>query len=234
MVLSCLIVDDEPHAVLLLQSYIERLPYLKLEKACYDGVEALGYLRDHTVDVIFLDINLPLLSGLELTGVLPKTSKIIFTTAYSEYAVESYEKSAVDYLLKPITFVRFTTAVEKVMEAWQTTSNSAPSVETDQWLFIKSGVELVRLSFDDIVFIKGEREYISLHTEQANHLIYKRMKEIEEQLPPYFMRVHQSYIVNMQKIKRMVQYKVEMGKDWIPVSQPYRSALLKAIERRLI
>ncbi|MBT28553.1 MAG: DNA-binding response regulator [Thalassobius sp.] len=236
MKLKCLIVDDEPNAVLLLESYIKRLPYLSLQKSCYNGIEALDFLKNNSVDLILLDINMPMLNGMDLSSIISDRLGIIFTTAYSEYAVESYEKNAIDYLLKPITFVRFTSAIQK---AFSLLSSEKPQVdhstsENIDWLYIKSGTEFIRIEFDDILYVKGEREYISIQTKSQKHLIYKRMKEIETQLPSNFFRVHQSFIVNLTKIDKVIQNNISIGKAHIPISQSYKAAFLKRIEKYLL
>ncbi|UZR96530.1 LytR/AlgR family response regulator transcription factor [Chondrinema litorale] len=232
MKLKCLIVDDEPNAVLLLESYIKRLPYLSLQKSCYNGIEVLDFLKNNAVDLILLDINMPMLNGMDLSSTISDQVGIIFTTAYSEYAVESYERNAIDYLLKPITFVRFQKALSLLnTEKPQINQTTSESVD---WLYIKSGTEFIRIEFDDILFVKGEREYISIHTISKKHLIYKRMKEIENQLPSNFCRVHQSFIVNLTKIDKVIQNNITIGKAHIPISQSYKAAFLKRIEKYLL
>lgn len=229
--LKCVIVDDEPNAVALLEKYVARFKELQLLGSCYDGLEALNLLRCHQADVVFLDINMPEISGIELVKMLPPRQKVVFTTAYSDYAVESYEYNAVDYLLKPITFARFTAAVQKLLEVAQT--NPLPKEET-QWLVVKTGTELLRLNPRDIRLIKGEREYVSIHIGNQKHLVYKRMKELAEQLSGQFVRVHHSYIVNTNKIEKVVDNKVMIDGEVVPISQSYRSSVLEVLKGKTI
>ena len=226
--IKCIIVDDEPNAVALLEKYIARFDELALVGSCYDGVEALSLLRNHTIDVVFLDINMPEINGMELAKMLSPNQRVVFTTAYSEYAVESYEYKALDYLLKPITFVRFTAAVQKILE---TAQESISPKSKPNWLLIKSGTELLRLNPKDIRWIKGEREYVSIHIDGKKHLVYKRMKELISELPHTFVRVHHSYIVNVEKIEKIIDHKVFVEGEAIPISQTYRSEFMKMINK---
>ena len=193
MSLSCIIVDDEPNAVNLLEVLIGDTTNWQLLAKCYNGLEAIAFLKKHPVDFIFLDINMPHLSGMELAGLLPAQTSIVFTTAYSEHAAESYAYPTIDYLLKPITLKRFLSATHKI-EAYFNKSISVEKADdpkqAQEYFFVKSGKVLRKLLLEDILYFEGEKEYVRLVSRQEQLLIYRRLKDIEEQLPLPFMRVH--------------------------------------------
>jgi two-component system, LytTR family, response regulator len=232
MKIRCLIVDDEPYAVDLLAEYISQVSHLSLEKKCYHALEVLDFLKDNKAELIFLDINMPQLSGMQLTALLPAGQLFIFTTAYSEFAVESYEKNAVDYLLKPITFDRFIKAVQKGEQLLRGQSNSTSLVE--QPLFLKTGKTIVQLQYNDVWFVEGLKDYVLFHTRQGKHVVYKRMKELEETLPPQFSRVHNSYIINRDHIQRIEENHIWINDSRIPVSEKYRAAFFEKVNYRLL
>jgi two-component system LytT family response regulator len=182
--MRCLLIDDEPLAINLLENYIQNVPFLTLAGKCYDGVEALTFLQQNEVDLIFLDINMPQLTGMELANILPKHAKIIFTTAYTEFAVESYEKNAVDYLLKPIRFERFLKAVMKVKET--PPSMTMPPVPEPAPVFVKSGKQTVRIDFQELDYLEGAKDYVIFHKGKQRTLVHTRMKELEKILPSFY------------------------------------------------
>lgn len=231
MKIRCLIVDDEPYAVDLLAEYIGQVPHLSLEKKCYNALEALDFFKNNKADLVFLDINMPQLSGMQLTALLPPGQLFIFTTAYSEFAVESYEKNAVDYLLKPITLDRFIKAVQKAEQLLRTPAVSSPSAEP---LFLKTGKTIVQLQYQDVLFVEGLKDYVVFHTRQAKHVVYKRMKELEESLPAQFSRVHNSYIINRNHMQKIEENHVCINDNRIPVSEKYRSAFFEKVNYRLL
>jgi two-component system LytT family response regulator len=234
MKINCLVIDDEPYAVNLLEEYISQVPYLHLLHKCYNALEALDYLKQTRPDLIFLDINMPHLSGMQLATLLPSNQPFIFTTAYSEFAVDSYEKNAVDYLLKPITFERFLRAVNKVSALCTATDNQAAAQPLTQKLFLKTGKAIVQLEYDDVLLIEGLKDYVVFHTKDARHVVYKRMKDLEETLPDNFSRVHLSYIVNRHHIRRIEDNHVFIGNERIPVSEKYREVFLSRINKGLL
>jgi two-component system, LytTR family, response regulator len=233
MSISCIVIDDEPNAVQLLQDYIAKTPGLQLTGSFYDGVDALAFLRQkNTVDIIFTDINMPLLSGMELAGLLPRTQKFIFTTAYSEHALSSFSYYVVDYLLKPISFARFTQAVTKIQQSMQ-----APPPETGReadFIFVKSGKQFIKIVLADILYISGAKEYINIHTAKENLLVYKRMKEMEGILPAYFTRVHHSYIINTNYLEKVEPAQVVVAQTAIPVSEGYKNNLQAVLNNRVL
>lgn len=232
MKIRCLIVDDEPYAVNLLAEYVTQVSWLSLEHKCYNALEALDYLKGHTADLVFLDINMPQLSGMQLTALLPLGQLFIFTTAYSEFAVESYEKNAVDYLLKPITFDRFLKAVNRAAQLLQ--SPAGKQTPTGHKLFLKTGKTIVQLQYHDVIFIEGLKDYVVFHTAQGKHVVYKRMKELEETLPAQFSRVHNSYIVNHDHIRKIEDNHVCIGDNRVPVSEKYRTGFFEKVNHRLL
>ncbi|MEO8172106.1 MAG: LytTR family DNA-binding domain-containing protein [Sediminibacterium sp.] len=235
--ITCMIVEDEPHAMQLLEDYIGKIPFMQLETKCYDAMAAVSFLRDHKVDVIFLDINMPLVTGIELAAMIPKEQKIIFTTAYSEYALDSFEYHVVDYLLKPITFKRFMQAINKLQSFMQAESNGGEFVETavtQDYLFVKSGKQVHKIEYTDIYYFEALKEYIAIHTEKEKILVYKRMKEVAESLPPKFVRIHNSYIVNIQHIKNIGSNLVLIQGQRLPVSNSYRELFQQRISARML
>ena len=229
--MTCMIVDDEPLAVQLLESHIRQAGNLQLLHTCYHALEAHQVLKRRPVDLLFLDINMPRLSGMELVSLLSPGQKIIFTTAYSEYAVQSYEKDAVDYLLKPISFERFMKAVDKA-EKWMQQPAARDTATAS--VFLKSGRTLVNIQFDSVLFIEGLKDYVAFHTLEEKIVVYKRMKELEESLPPYFVRVHNSYFVNTRQISRVEDNQVVIASRQIPVSEKYREPFLQKIRTGLL
>ncbi|TSJ44470.1 response regulator transcription factor [Mucilaginibacter corticis] len=231
MKLSCMIIDDEPNAVKLLQVLIEEQTRWACAATCYNAAEAHSFLKEHQVDFIFLDINMPKLTGMELAGLLPSSTRIVFTTAYSEYAAESFNFQTIDYLLKPITLKRFLQAVGKI-EGYFTTQISNPVKEPEQ-LFFKSGKTLKRVSLASILYFEGEQEYVRVVTPDDQFLIYRRLKDVQEQLPDNFIRVHNSYIVNTAHMQKIQDNHVYIGDKQIPVSEKFREWLMRVIGQRL-
>ncbi|WP_315821854.1 LytTR family DNA-binding domain-containing protein [Paraflavitalea speifideaquila] len=235
MTINCLVIDDEPYAVNLLEEYIHQVPYLQLMHKCYNALEALNYLKQGRPDLIFLDINMPHLSGMQVATLLPADQPFIFTTAYAEFAVDSYEKNAIDYLLKPITFERFLRAVNKVakLSTAPATLSSGTTAGT-QKLFLKTGKAIVQVDYDDVLLIEGLKDYVVFHTKEGKHVVYKRMKDLEETLPANFSRVHLSYIINRHHIRRIEDNHVFIGAERIPVSEKYREVFLSRINKGLL
>jgi len=233
MKFKCLIVDDEPLAVSLMENHIEHVPFLTLTGKCFNAMEAIAFLEKNEVDLIFMDIEMPYLTGMQLKSFLPEKQKVIFTTAYSEFAIESYEKNAFDYLLKPITFERFLKSVKRL----QTNTSDKVSVisaPAESHIFVKSGREIIKLEYDDIHYIEGLKDYVSLVTEAEKVVTYKLMRELEQSLPANFARVHLSYIINCNKIKRISDNQVILNEKSIPISEKYRDAFLQKVSGRML
>jgi two-component system, LytTR family, response regulator len=235
MNLTCIIVDDEPNAVSLLEVLIGQTTSWVLLAKCYNGLEAMAYLKHNRVDFIFLDITMPHLSGIELAGLLPPETKIVFTTAYAEYAAESYGYATIDYLLKPITLKRFLAAVQKVEAAFaQSRPAAVHTFKSDsEYFFVKSGKTLQKISLKEVLYFEGEKEYVRLVTPVDDLLIYRRLKDIDEQLEPPFVRVHNSYIVNTELIDKVQDNHIYIGAKQIPISDKYREQLMEIIRKRM-
>ncbi|MGY4535845.1 two-component system LytT family response regulator [Mucilaginibacter sp. UYNi724] len=235
MNLRCIIIDDEPNAVNLLEVLIGQTTQWQLLGKCYNALEAMNFLKKHTVDFIFLDINMPHLTGMELAGLLPKETKIIFTTAYAEHAAESYAFQTIDYLLKPITLKRFVTATQKIEAAFakQPVVEKAESKADEGYFFVKSGKTLRKILLDEVLYFEGEKEYVRLVTGNEELLIYRRLKDIEEQLSTPFVRVHNSYIVNTKLLSKIQDNHIYIGDKQIPVSEKFRDGFMGLIRKRL-
>lgn len=235
--ITCLIVDDEPNAVQLLEDHIRKVPFLQLKAKCYDAFEVLEFLKSDTVQLIFMDINMPQLSGMDLAAMLPKDQHIIFSTAYANYALEGYEYNAVDYLLKPVTFKRFMQAVTKAQSLFAQPRQEAVVKEIPAhagYIFVKSGKQLIKVEYDKVLYLEALKEYVNIVTADSKMMIYKRMKELEEQLPANFIRIHNSYIVNIDHIQHIADNQVVIGKAKLPVSTSYREAFLQLVNKRLL
>lgn len=235
--INCLIVEDEPLARNLLAEYVRKVPYLHLAAACPNAMAAMDALRQHPADLLFLDIQMPEITGITLFKILPQKPLVIFTTAYSEYALEGFELDAVDYLLKPISFERFLKAVEKAASRlWAQPDASTVSPATapqNSFVFVKDGNKLIKVFLDDILYIEGLKDYVTLHTRQQKITSLQRMKNLEDQLPSdRFIRIHNSYIVNVKAIDAVHKNEVQIGATLLPVSDTYRKFFREFIERR--
>ncbi|MTI32101.1 LytR/AlgR family response regulator transcription factor [Xanthovirga aplysinae] len=237
--LRCLIVDDEPYARQLLEEYVNKLPFLQLQGSCINAFEAMKVLQGQPVDLLLLDINMPEISGITLLRTLPKPPKVIFTTAFSDYAVEGFELDAVDYLLKPITFDRFLRAINKAsthLESMPLTDTSSSSKVSDQeHIFLREGSRFIKLNLNDILFIEGMKDYASIHTKQGKIVCLQRLKNLEEQLPSFdFIRIHNSYIISMQNVSAVYRHKVDIGDKTISVGETYRQRFLSYLRTHSI
>ncbi len=221
MSLSCIIVDDEPLAVKLLESFVNKTPDLELLGSYTDSVEAINAVRNLQPNLLFLDIQMPDLNGMQLAHMLPESTKVIFTTAFKEYAFESYEVSAIDFLLKPIRYNKFIAAVEKARRTITANSNKTS-------MFIRVDGELRQISFDSILFVEGMKDYVRFHLEGERIPLttHMTMKAVEDVLPTdTFMRINRSYIVRLDKIRTVDRNLcVYIGEEIIRVTEAYREA----------
>ncbi|MDB5003338.1 MAG: yehT 1 [Mucilaginibacter sp.] len=235
MSLSCIIIDDEPNAVNLLEILITQNTKWSLLTKCYNALEAMAFLKDNQPDFVFLDINMPQLSGMELASLLSKDIKIVFTTAYSEYAAESYTFQTIDYLLKPITLKRFLAAMQKIEGYFTNPETSAKTAAaiSDDYFFVKSGKVLRKILLAEIQYFEGEKEYVRLVTPAEQILIYRRLKDIEEQLQPPFVRVHNSYIVNTKQINKIQDNHIYISDKQIPISEKFKDGFMQVIQQRI-
>jgi two-component system LytT family response regulator len=236
--IKCIAIDDEPHALRQLSEYIEVVPFLSLEKAFESAIEACIFLKENTVDLVFVDISMPDLNGIDFAKSLSKQIKIIFITAHSEFAYEGFQIDAADYLLKPISFTDFLRSVNKVNERYFRQNSSLPEIhQSRDYLFIKSEYRIIRINFKDIKYIESKREYVKIYLE-GNEPIKSlmSMKKMEETLPEnIFMRVHRSFIVNLDKITIVERNRIVFdNKVYIPISENYGEKFLKYMEKGFI
>jgi two-component system LytT family response regulator len=234
MNLSCVIIDDEPNAVNLLEILVLQNTKWQVLGKCYDAIEAMAFLKEHTPDFIFLDINMPQLTGMELAGLLSHETRIVFTTAYSEHAAESYTFQTIDYLLKPITLKRFLSAMQKI-EHYFSRRNTADKIPStgQEYFFVKSGKELRKILLEEIQYFEGEKEYVRVVTTNSQMLIYRRLKDIDEQLSAPFVRVHNSYIVNTKQLNKIQDNHIYIADKKIPISEKFKDNLTALIQQRI-
>lgn len=226
MKLHCLIVDDEPPAHKVLENYIDKIDTLILSGNCYSASEAINFLHENPIDIIFLDIEMPELSGLEMLNTLTNPPSVILTTAYSQFALKGYDLGVNDYLLKPIRFERFLKSVNRLIKL-KTTSNVA------QFLFIKSDGKLHKINFTDIQFVEGYGNFVKIHTMDKVLLTAETMTEMQIRLPEsVFLRVHKSYFINKEKINKIDGNQVFIGNQIIPIGSSYRQDVFKILNIR--
>ncbi len=227
MILSCAIIDDEPLATDLLASYVKKTANLTLRGAYNSAISAMGELRDNPVDILFLDIHMPELNGLELARLVPKETKIIITTAFDQYAVDGYKANVFDYMLKPISYEMFLDAVQKVETVIMTTKKQ-DLFTNDRFIYVKSDYKLVQIHLDDILYIEGLKDYVKIYLEGNKKGVMSliNMKRIDEFLPhPEFLRVHRSYIVHMNKVKLVDRARIVFSEEYIPISESYKDVV---------
>lgn len=229
--IRCIIVDDEPLAVTLIADYVKKTEGLELVLTTTQVLDALHAVQQGKADLLFLDIQMPDLSGIQFMKIIRNTCKVILTTAYAEYALEGYEHDVVDYLLKPVTFERFMVAIQKAKERLQAaalaTAAPSPLLEKRDHLFIKTEYRVQKINLDDIFFIEALRDYIGIHTTSGKILSLESMRNMESVLPPaQFIRIHKSYIINRQKIDYLERGKVVIGEHYLPVGDTYREKFM--------
>jgi two-component system LytT family response regulator len=232
-IINCLVADDEPFARLGMAELIKKIPFFKLVGIAKDAFEVIGYLNTEEVHLLFLDIQMPKLTGIELLRTLKDPPKVIFTTAYSKYAVDGYELDILDYLLKPVTWERFLKAANKAKEYFDLDNHPANtrSKEVDNiFFFIKTNKKLEKIFFDEILFIEAMLNYVIIHTAGGKIITYSSIKKILDELPVTgFLKVHKSYIVSLSKITTVDGNRVRIQQQHIPVSRPHKDKLRKAI-----
>lgn len=236
MTLNCAIVDDEPLAVELLVSYVAKIPFMNLAGKYSNAIDAMKGLSEHPVDVIFLDIQMPDLNGLELSKMLPETTRIVFTTAFQQYAVDSYRLNALDFLMKPISYVDFLEACSKALQWFKLTHHSEETAKQEEMksIFVKSEYKLLQIDLDKIKYIEGLKDYVKIYTEDSPHPILSlmNMKAMEQMLPSSrFIRVHRSFIVQKSKIREIDRNRIVFGDVYIPIGDSYKQAFLDFIQK---
>ena len=236
MSIRCLAIDDEPLALDKLKKYIERIPYLELVASCACASDAMQVMAENTVDAIFLDINMPDINGVDFVKGLADPPMIVFITAYSKHAVESYRLRAVDYLLKPYSFVDFQKAAELIQGRFLARQNGNVSRQDDDFIFLKVDYRYVRVKFSDIVYIEGMNEYLKVHTVSGDHLlVHTTFKQLNGYLPEYFLQVHRSYVVNVKRIIEVERSVILLeGNKHISVSDSNKDAFMSYINQHAV
>ena len=233
---NVIIVDDEYLARKLLQDYVSKVESLQLVATCSNAFEAMEALANNTVDIMLLDIQMPDLTGMELVKGLEKKPAVIFTTAYSEYAVDAFNLAVVDYLLKPFDFPRFFQAIRKAIgnvqpKAEETTKQAADISKSNDFITVKADYKLYKINYDDLLFIEGQHEYVTFHTTQRRITALFALKDLEEMLPKdRFVRVHKSYIVSFKHIQDLDKSDVTVAGNKVPVGASYRDELLSRLQ----
>lgn len=245
MKLRCAIVDDEPLALGLLESYAKKTPLLELDGCYANAIQAMKALPEHPVDLLFLDIQMPELNGLEFSRIVPEKTRIVFTTAFDQYAIDGYRVNALDYLLKPISYTDFLQAVNKAVQWFDIRQKAdAAALATGQtadsssdYIYVKSDYKLIQIALNDILYIEGLKDYIKIHLENEARPVLSlvSMKSMEERLPASrFIRVHRSFIVQKQKIKVIDKGRIVFGKEYVPISDSYKQELQSYVNEHSI
>lgn len=236
MKIRCAIIDDEHLARQYLKDYVSKLPFLELNGEFNSPLKALDLLKANKLDLLFLDIQMPDITGLDFLKTLEKAPHVILTTAYKEYALDGYELNVIDYLLKPFSFERFLKAVNKVAEQVErenqsrvtdTENEKAASPEIfENYLIIRADRKYYKINYDDLVYIEGQKAYVTFHTRQTDITALASLRELEAQLPPkQFVRIHKSYIVSTKRIRALEGNTIEIGKRSLPVGKSYRNVV---------
>ncbi|MCI6491343.1 MAG: LytTR family DNA-binding domain-containing protein [Prevotella sp.] len=230
--MTCAIIDDEPLAAELLASYAQKTTFLELVGTYNSAIEAMKVIRTTPVDLLFLDIQMPELSGLEFATILSPKTMIVFTTAFDRYAVESYKVNAIDYLLKPIAYDAFLHSANKALQMLETRSTQKSVKSEERFFYVKSEYKLIRILIDDILYIEGLKDYVKIRlaAPQKSVNCLMNMKALEDYLPQQdFMRVHRSYIVNLKRVEAIDRLRVVIGDTFIPISDTYKDAVTQFI-----
>lgn len=243
--LKCIAVDDEPLALDIIEDYISKVPFLELVKRTENAIEALQLVQAGDIDVVFLDVQMPDLTGIQFLKIAGGKSNFILTTAYSQYALESYDLNVSDYLLKPIAFDRFYKAVEKVLQQIKPAESAEiqpmaalPTKETvetpiQDYIFVKTEHKIQKIHLEDILYIEGLKDYISIFTKAERIITLQNMKKMEETLPKsQFIRVHKSYIISLDKIESIERSRIAISGKTIPIGDTYREEFFKRIDNR--
>ena len=237
MAISCIIIDDEPLAIQVIGSYMEQVPDLVLLGSFQNPLKAFEFLREKETDLIFLDIEMPFISGIDFVKSMNPSPRVIFTTAHRNYALESYELDGVDYLLKPISFSRFFKAINKFKSLYQQHTETVapppliPSLVHDH-IYVNSHKKFIKVAFDQILYIESLKDYVRICTVEKNVITKGKIGEFGNRLTPTFIRVHRSFIVNSSHITAFNSVQVEIGSKVISIGRGYREAVLKALKGR--
>ena len=227
MQLNCLIVDDEPLSQDVITDYVSACPELQLKGVCNDALEAGEMLKKDSIDVLFLDINMPRLSGISFVKTLQEVPLFVFISAYSEYALEGFDVEAVDYLLKPVSFERFRIAVNRILERYSSKQNADSTV---QHIMVRADKKSYRIDFDDLLYLEAQGDYVKFVTTGRSLMVHGTLKEMLQQLPAnLFQRIHKSYVISLPKVDYVEGNLVKVGTHKIPVSLSYREQLMKKL-----
>lgn len=230
---KCLIIDDEPLAIALIEAHVSKIPNLEVIATCNNALEGFEVLKSEPVDLIFLDIQMPLLTGIDFLKSLTNPPKVIFVTAYREYAIESYELDVVDYLLKPVSFDRFFKAINKYFASVERNYNLEtvhPIIDQQSdFIFVNVNKKNYKVLFSEIVYAESLKDYIQIHTKEKTIVTKDKISEFEQKLPKNFLRIHRSYIVNIDKITAYTAHDVEVGTLEIPIGVSYKKEVHKTL-----
>jgi two-component system, LytTR family, response regulator len=231
--INCLVVDDEPIARQGILEHIEQVEFLNAAAICKNAIEASSALETQKIDLVFLDIQMPKISGIDFLRNLQDPPPVIFTTAFPEYAIEGYELNVLDYLLKPISFERFFKAVIKA-QAYLISKSKQGAIAAEPYFFIKSNLKIEKIFIDDILYIEALANYIILHTKNKKHVVYMSFKGIESQLPKHlFLKIHKSFIVAISAIQTIENNELVLADHILPISKSYRQSLMDRVEKNL-
>ena len=226
--IRCLIIDDEPLAQNVIENYLKNFSFIELIAKCDNAVHALEWIKKNKIDLIFLDISMPFISGIDFIKSMQNPPQIIITTAHKEFAIESYELNVLDYLLKPISFERFLKAIDKLDNPGSENSQSQTDAsQPDSFIYVKSERKNLKILLNEILFIESLKDYIKIHTTNKTIITQVPISEIERRLPEKFLRVHRSFIVAKDKITAYTQHDLEIGKHQIPIGRSYKSMVSK-------
>jgi DNA-binding LytR/AlgR family response regulator len=234
--IRCIIIDDEPLAIEIMESYVQKVDQLDLKGSFRNAVTAFSFLQNNTVDLIFLDIQMPKLTGIDFLKTLKNPPKVIFTTAYRDYAMEGFELEIVDYLLKPIPFDRFLKAVGRVIQqpVQATVKNVVAGEQNDQPLFFKVDKKMVKVNISDILYIESIKDYVKVKTREKEIITQQKIGYLEESLPKHvFLRIHRSFIAAIDKIESYSASEIEIGKIQLPIGRNYKNEVLKVLSKNV-
>lgn len=231
--ISCLIVDDESIARDIIETHLNKIPNIKIVAKCSSAIEAFSHIRNHTIDLVFLDINMPEISGISFAKSINKNIKIIFTTAYRDYAVEGFELQAVDYLLKPISFDRLLKAVNNYFDInSETKINPIQKNINNDFMFVRSDRRMIKIDFSAIIYIESYSDYIKIHLTSETITTRENISDIQAKLPKaQFIRIHRSYIISMAKISSFTNEEISINNNSLPISRSYKKEVLHILEK---
>lgn len=233
MPITCIIVDDEPLAIQIIEGHIAQIPDFELVATFQHPVRALEFLDTTCIDLIFIDIEMPILTGIDFIKTLKNIPKVIFTTAYRNYAIESYELEVIDYLLKPISFARFLRAVNRFKSRRQEApilSIESTDLKNDH-IYVNANKKFIKVLFNDITYVESIKDYVRIHTPDGSVVTRDKISEFEKKLPHNFLRIHRSYIANTHKISAFTSTDIEIGRREIPIGESYKREILSKLKK---